>query len=454
VASFLFLVVVLLQSLTGSFASSVLISLEAVGCLDYFFVDPRNSFTVAHGEDVIALLAFLTASLVVTRLVSRVSAEAESTRLQEHRLARLYRLAQQLLAMEPQAEIGTRFLERFRGVFRMTAVSIMDGDTAEVHVAGVSQGNLPEKTRVAYVSGKDIADPATGIMVRRLLVAGKTTGCMGFEGLEDAAVLADPLAALAAALLERTRALRTANDAAVAAQAEEYRAAILDALAHEFKTPLATILAAAGGLREAGPLQPAQVEMMETVESEAARLGSLASRLLRMARVEREEVKPRMEVVEPIPLMEKLTDQFARRSPDRRILFLKPPGPIEVQADPELLRLALSQLLENACKYSEPGSAISVQVEGREELVEIRVSNNGASIPARERHKIFDRFYRGSAAGLTPGSGLGLYVARKIALAHGGTLDLTPQKLGDHYVSFCLTIPSMKGEIDHVVTAP
>ena len=227
--SLLFLVVVLLQSLTGFFLSSVLVSLEAVGCLEYFFVEPRNSFAIAHGEDVVALLAFLTASLVVTRLVSRVTAEGESARRQEQRLARLYRLAQQLLAMEPQPEIGTRFLERFRSVFGMAAVCIMEGDTAQLHLAGVSRGNLAEKTREAYVAGQDVADRAAGITVRRLLVAGKTTGCMGFEGLDEEEVMADPLTALAATLLERARALRAANDAAAAAQAEEYRAAILDA---------------------------------------------------------------------------------------------------------------------------------------------------------------------------------------------------------------------------------
>jgi len=452
VASLLFLVVVLLQSLTGSFASSVLVSLEAVGCLEYFFVEPRFSFAIAHGEDVVALAVFLTASLVVTRLVSRVTAEGESARLQEQRLARLYRLAQQLLAIEPQPEIGTRFLERFRSVFGMAAVCIMDGDTAQIHLAGVSRGNLVERTREAYVSGQDVADPAAGITVRRLLVAGKTTGSVGFEGLDDGEVMADPLTALAATLLERSRALRAASDAAAAVQAEEYRAAILDALAHEFKTPLATILAAAGGLREAGPLGPAQVEMMETVEFEAARLGNLASRLLRMARVEREEVKPRMEVIELIPIIERMVDQFARRSPDRQILLLKPPGSLEVTADQELLRLALSQLLENACKYSQPGSTVSVQVEDREDKLEIRISNPGGAIPSREQHRIFDRFYRGSSARLTPGSGLGLYVARKIALAHGGALDFTPQKPGDDEVSFLLTIPNMKGTQDHVVT--
>ena len=452
VASLLFLVVVLLQSLTGSFASSVLVSLEAVSCLEYFFVEPRVSFAIAHGEDVVALSVFLTASLIVTRLVSRVSAEAESARVQEQRLARLYRLAQQLLAIEPQPEIGTRFLERFRSIFGMTAVCLMDGDTAQLHLAGVSRGNLAEKTREAYVAGQDVADPGAGITVRRLLVAGKTIGCMGFEGLEDAEVISDPLAALAAALLERSRALRAASDAAAAAQAEEYRGAILDALAHEFKTPLATILAAAGGLREAGPLLPPQVEMMETVESEAARLGNLTSRLLRMARVEREEVKPRMETLEVIPLLERLVDQFARRSPDRLILLLKPASSPEVKADQELLLLALTQLLENACKYSQPGSTVTVQLQDREDNMELCISNTGGSIPSRERHRIFDRFYRGSAVRLTPGSGLGLYVARKIALAHGGALDLTPPKPDDDDVSFRLTIPNLKGRRDHVVT--
>jgi two-component system, OmpR family, sensor histidine kinase KdpD len=452
VASLLFLVVVLLQSLNGSFASSVLVSLEAVSCLEYFFVEPRVSFAIANGEDVVALAVFLTASLIVTRLVSRVTSEAELARLQEQRLARLYRLAQQLLAMEPQPEIGTRFLERFRSVFGMIAVCIMDGDTAQLHFAGVSRGDLAEKTRQAYLAGEDATDPVNEITVRRLLVAGKITGCMGFEGLEDAEVISDPLAALAAALLERARALRVASDAAAAAQAEEYRGAILDALAHEFKTPLATILAAAGGVREAGPLLPPQVEMMETVESEAARLGNLTSRLLRMARVEREEVNPRMETLELIPLLERLTDQFARRSPDRRIVLLKPPGSPEVKADQELLRLAVTQLLENACKYSQPGSTVTVQLQDREDKMEICVSNTGGSIPSREQHRIFDRFYRGSTTRLTPGSGLGLYVARKIALAHGGALDFTPRKPGDEDVSFRLTIPNLKGTQDHVVT--
>jgi two-component system sensor histidine kinase KdpD len=94
--------------------------------------------------------------------------------------------------------------------------------------------------------------------------------------------------------LERARVFRDASHADAAAQAEVFRGAILDALAHEFKTPLATIVTAAGGLRETGGLRPEQLELAEMAEMEASRLGLLTSRLLRIARLDREEVKPQL----------------------------------------------------------------------------------------------------------------------------------------------------------------
>ena len=115
-----------------------------------------------------------------------------------------------------------------------------------------------------------------------------------------------------------------------------------------------------------------------------------------------------------------------------------------------MLRLALSQLLDNACKYSLPGSTVAIQLEKREDWVAIRVTNNGSSIPVGERHRIFERFYRGAEARrFTSGSGLGLYVARKIALAHRGVLDLDHERSTGGRVSFCLTIPGAKGEPEY-----
>jgi two-component system sensor histidine kinase KdpD len=452
----LYLLVVLLTSLSGDLVSSTAISVLAAACLDYFFVYPLLSFTVANPLNIMALVAFLVTALIVTSLVSRVRAEARVAKLQKERLDCLYRLAQQLLAMEPEMAVGTRFLEPFEGVFGLKAICIFDPHTGEAHTVGRSRRGLRDKTRDAFVLQRDINERyadgySANVSIRRLEVRGRLTGTIGFEGLEDPELTAGPLVALATTLQERTRAFRDASESAAAAQVEIYRSAILDALAHEFKTPLATILAAAGGLREAGPLRGDQKEMADTVESEATRLGNLTSRLLHIARLDREDVRPRMETMNLTPLIVQTVSQYSRIPSDRRISLESGDEEFEVVADPELLRLAFSQLLDNAGKYSLPGSAITIRIERQGKLIAIRVSNSGSSIPRGEQQRIFERFYRGNdAKRYTSGSGLGLYVARKIALAHRGALELDGTRSTEECVTFCLSIPQAEGDLAHV----
>jgi two-component system sensor histidine kinase KdpD len=445
-ASPLYLLAVVSQSLTGDFVSSAVVSVLAVGCLDFFFVTPLFSFAVTGPLNVVALASFLVTSLVITKLVSRIRTEAKVSELQKDRIDRLYHLAQQLLALEPEMAVGERLLRPFAGVFGTRAVCIFDAEKAELHTLGRSRAHLPERTRAAFLQEQDLDDPASHVSLRCLRVGGKTTGAMGFEGLEDPELTAGPLISLAAASQERTRAFQKASESAAAAQTEVYRSAILDALAHEFKTPLATILAAAGGIRETGSLRAEQLEMTETVESEALRLGTLTSRLLRVARLDREEVRPQMEITDLSVVVADVVDQYNRLPTDRRITSTRQGDSVETLADPELLRLALNQLLDNACKYSLPGSEITVAMESQGDMVFVRVANSGSSIPASEQQRIFERFYRGEEARrFTSGSGLGLYVARKIALAHGGQLDLDIERLNEG-VTFYLALPRGRNE--------
>jgi two-component system sensor histidine kinase KdpD len=446
--SCLYLVTVTLLSVTGDFAAAVLVSVGAFGCLDYFFTEPLYSFRVSDPGDTIALFASLLTALVVTSLASEARTEAREARLHRDRLERLYQLAQQLLAFDPAAP---EFLEPFLGVFGITAVCFFDAETAYVHTVGISQSGLPVKTRDSYVMGVDTNDSGTRIAVRRIQPGGKVTGAVGFEGLEEPGFTAGPLAALAGTLFDRMRALQMASDATAATRVEVYRAAVLDALAHEFRTPLTTILAAAGGLQEAGPLNAVQKDMAETVEDEATRLGKLTARLLRTARLESQEIKPRIEVTDVTPLIHQITTQYAGRARDRQIVFANRREAAEVLADPELLRFPLSQLVENACKYSPSGAIVTVAVCREEKFVAIRVSNSGSSIAPEERQRIFERFYRGVAVSDSiSGSGLGLYVARKIALAHRGALDL---ESADDGVTFCLRIPCANEEVHQIASA-
>ncbi len=450
----LYLFAIVLQSLTGDLASSLVAAILSVFCLDFFFTAPLFSLFVHSTRNVIALVAFAFTSLVITKLVSQARKETIAAKTQKDRLDRLYRLSQELLHLDPEVAGGNRLREPFQRHFGVTAICIFDSETSDLLEMGHSDLGLAEKTRDAYIRGGDYDDPASQIWVRCLRKGGRQTGAIGFQGLHEAET-ASALSAVTATLLERTSAFRKASAASAAEQAEVYRSAILDALAHEFKTPLATILAAAGGLREAGPLEPAQSDMADTVEEEAARLGSLTSRLLRIARLEREDIKPRLELSNASALVSRVARQYADRSPDRRIV-VKTDDSIQVLADAELLRLALSQLVENALKYSEPGSTVAIRAERQSEMVVIQVSNDGSSIPANERSLVFERFYRGAdARRSTSGSGLGLYVARKIALAHGATLELESNAACGRSVTFNLTLPIPKTEVndefDHVV---
>jgi two-component system, OmpR family, sensor histidine kinase KdpD len=453
-SSFCFLLLLVGLSLAGDFVSSIVVSVLAVGCLDYFFIDPLYSFQVESPLYVVGLSTFLITGLVITRLVTKVKAKTESSRLQNERLQQLYDLAQHLLGVEPDPAGGNRFLEPFLGVFGIHAVCLFDAVSANIHIAGGARGELEERTGDAFIRNADIDDVKHRISVRRVRVGGRLLGAIGFEGLEEPDLAAGPLAALATAYLERVHSFVNASRAAATAQTESYRGAILDALAHEFKTPLSTILAAAGSL-QGGSLESHQREMAETVESEAARLGRLTSRLIRTARLEREEVKPWMELIDLAEVIADTVDQYARVSADRRISVVRECDSCEVLADPELLRLAVSQLLDNACKYSVPGSTVTLNIARQGDSLALRVLSSGNPIPSSEKNKIFDRFYRGTdGRRMGPGSGLGLYVARKIALALGGSLDLDSDEPGSvEGTAFRLRLPVPESERNGLTAA-
>jgi two-component system, OmpR family, sensor histidine kinase KdpD len=449
VTAFCYLTVVVLQSLAGDFRSSAVVSVLCAAGLDYFFIPPLFSFRVSDSSDTLALITFLVTGLIVTRLVSQTREAAGSEELQRKEMTRLYELALQLLALEPGTAVGPKLLMPFRSKFDLRAVCLFDAETAGLYVEGNSRDDIAGKTRNAYIGRRNFEDPGSGLAVRLIQAGGRTSGAIGFEGLRDCQLTAGPLAALATIMLEQSLAFQRASHAAAMAETEMFRGVVLDALAHEFKTPLTTILAAAGGLHEAGPLRPEQRQLAAAVESEASRLEQLTTRLVRLARLDRAEVRPQMELIDVADILKALVDQYSRRWPGRRLSLNGITG-LTTLGDPELLRFGLGQLLDNACKYSRPDSDVRVSIESPGELIAVDVWNDGTPIPSNERARIFDRFYRGAEAQKqASGSGLGLYVARKIALAHGGNLELDGPAGANGGTAFRFTIPLSNSEFDH-----
>jgi signal transduction histidine kinase len=150
-------------------------------------------------------------------------------------------------------------------------------------------------------------------------------------------------------------------------------------------------------------------------------------------------------------LVERIANRYATQFSERRISVSCPCPCVKAPADRELLDLAITQLLDNALKYSIPDSAVTLQITKEEESVMIRVRNEeGNFIAPDEQERIFERFYRGTdVRKLTSGAGLGLYVARKIVVAHGGSLVLDKSTPAGTVV-FSVTLPVSTNESHHV----
>jgi two-component system sensor histidine kinase KdpD len=440
----LYLLVIVSQSLAGGFVLSAAVAMIAALCLDFFFLPPLLSWRIADPLNVLAFVVFGVIALVITRLVSRLREEADRARRRGADLEHLYHVARQLLLVKPGDLDAAPLLKAFRDGFAASAVCLFDADTAQLHMLGTSQCGLEERTRQAYIAGEDADDPAADVVVRCLRVGSTITGALGLEGLPDPELTAGPLSALAATALQQAGAFRKAGYETAAAQVETFRTAILDALGHEFKTPLATILAVVGGLQESNRLGPEEREMAGMIELETSRLSSLTHRLLRMARLDREEVKPRMRSADIPALVERVVCRYAAQSPEREVTVSCPCPCTEAPADSELLDLALTQLLDNAFKFSLPGSAVTISIGVEEGFITVSVRNEGSSIAPHERDRIFERYYRGAAVRkAVSGAGLGLYVARKIAVAHGGSLTLDKSTCPGTVV-FCLKLPALR----------
>ena len=195
-------------------------------------------------------------------------------------------------------------------------------------------------------------------------------------------------------------------------------------------------------------MAPEQLEMTGMIETEALRLGRLTNRLLHTARLTRDEVQPRLEPTDLTALVARMVDQC--RAEGQPVTLVVPERPAEVASDPELLALALIQLLDNAFKYAADGNAVAVRLELNQETASVHVTNHGSSIAFEEHERIFDRFYRGVACRMSPGTGLGLYVARKILTAHGGNLCLDDDGSTSNTTTFCASLPVLKTEARHV----
>jgi two-component system sensor histidine kinase KdpD len=344
-------------------------------------------------------------------------------------MRRLYELTRRTLEMDLQEEPGSRLASLVHEIFELDAVAVFDADLQEVYTAGDWKIEPLELAQNVFHFGTSDDDRTTGLSRRVIRLGTVPIGSLVLRG-ETAPLTNSAIAALIAITFDRYRSLANESRIEAEREAEQLRATVLDSLAHDYKTPLTAIRAASTGLAEMGRLTPAQAELIALIDEQAVLLTELTTRLLTTARPESDESGEVSAGVvlqmapEPVEdLIEEAIEGLADRSDDARIAVQLPQEPLVLDCDRRLVGMLLRQYLDNACKYAEFDSTITVRAATAGEEVLLSVHSFGPVIPMADRERVFDRYFRSSASSNhAAGTGIGLHIAKRAALAHGGSV--------------------------------
>ncbi|WP_084715208.1 sensor histidine kinase [Streptacidiphilus rugosus] len=422
----------LLGGLFPALASALVGSL----LINWYFTPPVHTLTINSLENIIAMAVFLAVALSVAYVVdlaARRTAEAARSRAEAETLSFL---AGSVLS---GAHGLPALLERVRETFQMESVALLErpDDFSPWHTAGALGPNpvsRPEDADVDVPVGDRLALALTG----RVLPAGDRRVLVAF-------------AAQAAVLLERRRLEEEAAEARRLAEGNRIRTALLAAVSHDLRTPLAGIKASVSSLRsEDVTWEPEdEAELLAGIEAGADRLDHLIGNLLDMSRLQTGTVVPivreiDLDEVVPLALLGVPEDAVRTDIPEELPM---------ISADPGLLERALGNVVENAVKYNAGAACgfVSVSASVLHGLVEVRIADHGPGIPDEAKEKVFEPFQRYGDAPRGAGVGLGLAVARGFVEATGGTLTAEDTPGGG--LTMVFTLPCVKSGVNGRPTA-
>ncbi|MFE0805798.1 ATP-binding protein [Streptomyces sp. NPDC058812] len=381
----------------------------AVGSLllNWFFTPPVHRITIADPRNMLALAIFVGVALSVASVVdvaARRTHQAARLRAESEILSFL---AGNVLRGETSLEA---LLERVRETFAMESAALLEreGDVAPWTCAGRAGAGppveRPEDADVDMPVGDHMALALTG----RVLPA------------EDRRVLA-AFAAQAAVVLDRRRLREEADRARALAEGNRIRTALLAAVSHDLRTPLAGIKAAVTSLRsdDVAWSEEDEAELLEGIEEGADRLDHLVGNLLDMSRLQTGTVTPLIREIDVDEVVPMVLGGVPEGSAELEIPETLP----MVAVDAGLLERSMANLVENAVKYSPVGRTVLVAASALADRVEVRVVDRGPGVPDEAKDRIFEPFQRYGDAPRGAGVGLGLAVARGFAEAMGGTLN-------------------------------
>jgi two-component system sensor histidine kinase KdpD len=424
---FAYLLLVLVVASTWGFTEAAVASLAATITFNFYFLPPVGALTIADPQNWVALFSFLATALIASRLSDKAERRAEDAIARRQDVEHLYAFSRAILLIDESDAFSRQLAQKLADIFPVSAAALYDRRKGEIYRAGPADFNgLDEQLRDAAWNGSSFADPERRRVITAVRLGSEPIAALALEGAQMPDSVLQGIANLVAIGLERSRAQDLAHQVEAGRRSEQLRTTLLDAMAHEFKTPLTAIKAATTALlADPGQTGESRSELLTIADEEADRLKELIDDAIEMARLDNAHIDLSLEMSDPAELVRQAVASMQTEIAGRPVKVACEPGVGPIAMDRRLVRLAVRQLLDNALKYSLPQSPITVRVGRSEHSIAIEVANRGAAIPLQEQARIFERFYRGaSVKEQIPGSGLGLSIAARIVEEHRGEMTV------------------------------
>lgn len=411
------LLVVLLCATLWGLPEATLASVWSMLCLDYYFMPPVPAFGIDDPQNWVAGGAFLITSLVVSELSTRLKKRALEATERQREIERMYSLSCSLMPGGPAAALAQRIPGQVAEIFGGTSVAFFDRPSDQVFragdVAAISEADL---RKTGLDEARCVPDERSGLIP--VILDGVCIGSLGFGNASISSPAMQSIANLVALAMDRARKQEAAGLVEAARRHQELKSMLLDAMAHEFQTPLTSIRTGISAMLAESPGRD-QREWLEIMDEESRRLSAMMVEAIQIARIEAGHVDldKQTHTVEDL-VYSALEKELASGT---QVEIDLPQNLPPVSADAGLIRLVIRQIAGNALKYSQPGSPICVRAEAAHDAVVISVADRGPGIPAEEQSLIFEKYYRGrNGGGHLTGMGLGLPIARQVVEAHDG----------------------------------
>jgi two-component system sensor histidine kinase KdpD len=478
--SMLYLIAVLVAALTFGRGPAVVASIAAFFTYDWFFIPPVHQWTISDLSEWVALVLFLITALITGQLTAAVRQRAVQAEQREAEVTVLYDVVR-LLASGNLQQALPAVADRVRQAFDLAAVVIelndgravqaraTSGEPAAVGIAGTASG-LPRR----MLSSGTVADASSHsepgrwvgiapihrlslsptierdklytvpvrVAERRLgtLTLLQSATAIPFRRAETRTISA--LSTQLALAVERVRLLQETTEADVLQRTDLLKTSLMNAVSHDLRTPLASIIASAGSLRQRDVAwtDDERAQFAVAIEEEALRLNRIVGNLLDLSRIDAGSLRPAMSWYDLGTIIDGVVGRSRPRLAGRHIDITCPENLSPIWLDGVEIDQVLTNLLENAIKHTPAATAISVIVRQSSVEVEVEMADDGPGIPAVALPHLFDPFFRVDVRGAhTEGTGVGLTVAKGLVEAHGGRIWAENRPQGG--AAFHFTVP-------------